>query len=87
MRYDFRFLFNILVIGTILKYRKFILPSLILLTLIMLEWYILSNIISQNYETVSDEVLSYIMFISLFVVKVGNMVWLTRIYQNHKGDS
>lgn len=53
----------------------------------MLEWYILSNIISQNYETVSDEVLSYIMFISLFVVKVGNMVWLTRIYQNHKGDS
>lgn len=81
MRYDFRFLFNILVIGTIIRCRKFILPSLSLLLLIMVEGYFLLMIINKNYETVSDEVFAYIMFITLFITKVGNIVYLIGLYK------
>lgn len=81
MRYDLRFLFNIIVIGSIIKYQKFILPSLSLLLLIVVEGYFLSMIINKNYETVSEDVFAYIMFITLFVIKVGNIVYLIGLYK------
>ena len=81
MRYDLRFLFNIMVIGSIIKYRKFILPSLSLLLLIVAEGYFLLMIINKNYETVSEDVFAYIMFIGLFVIKVGNIVYLIGLYK------
>ena len=84
MRYDLRFLFNILVIGTIIRYCKFILPILLLLILIGIEAYFLS-VANENNITIGIEILSYIMFLLVFSAKVADMVWLIKIYKKHKG--
>lgn len=83
MRYDFRFLFNILVIGTIIRYRKFILPILLLLLLIGLDVYLWS-VANENDITIGVEVFFYIMFILVFPAKVIDIVWLIKIYKKHK---
>jgi hypothetical protein len=83
MRYDFRFLFNILVIGTIIRYRKFILPILLLLLLIGIEAYFWS-VANENDTMIGVEVLSYIMFLLVFSAKVADMVWLIKVYKKHK---
>lgn len=84
MRYDLRFLFNILVIGTIIRYCKFILPILLLLLLIGIEAYFLS-VSNENNITIGIKILSYIMFLLVFSAKVADMVWLIKIYKKHKG--
>ena len=84
MRYDLRFLFNILVIGTIIRYCKFILPILLLLLLIGIEAYFLS-VANENNITIGIKILSYIMFLLVFSAKVADMVWLIKIYKKHKG--
>lgn len=84
MRYDLRFLFNILVIGMIIRYCKFILPILLLLLLIGIEAYFLS-VANENNITIGIKILSYIMFLLVFSAKVADMVWLIKIYKKHKG--
>lgn len=47
----------------------------------MVEGYFLSMNINKNYETVSEDVFAYIMFIALFIIKVGNIVYLIGLYK------